>query len=37
MLAALEPGLAAREGEQPVDQLLEILLGGKHALVGGAQ
>ena len=35
-LAALESGLAASQGQQPVDQLLEILLGGDHALVCGA-
>ena len=37
MLAALEPGLAARERQQRVDHLLELLLGGEHALVGRAQ
>ena len=37
MLATLEPGLAARERQQRVDHLLELLLGGEHALVGRAQ
>jgi hypothetical protein len=32
-LAALESGLAASQGQEPVDQLLEILLGGDDALV----
>ena len=36
-LAALEPGLAAGQREQRVDQLLEVLLGCEHALVGCAQ
>ena len=37
MLAALQPGLAARQCQQRVDHLLEVLLGCEHALVGRAQ
>ena len=37
LVAALEPGLAARERQQPIDQLLELLLGREHTLVSGTQ
>jgi len=36
-LAALRSGLAARECEQRLDHLLEVLLGYEHALVRCAQ
>ena len=37
MLAAIQAGLAARKGEQGVDQLLEVLLGCEYALVSPTQ
>ena len=37
MLAPLQPGLAARECQQRVDHLLQVLLGCEHSLVGRAQ
>ena len=36
-LAPLQSRLAARERQQPIDHLLQVLLGGEHALVGRAQ
>ncbi len=36
-LAALQSRLAARERQQRIDHLLEVLLGGEHALVGRTQ
>ena len=36
-LALLGPGLAARECQQRLDHLLQVLLGREHALVGCAQ
>ena len=37
LLVPLEPGLPACQRKQRVDHLLEVLLGGEHALVRGAQ